>query len=813
MIDIAGLLGYVINQPLAVLGINLLHPLVLLLIIPLFFLLWWFMKKDIVKFATKEELEEHRKEKRGIRKIVFIFRIAVLIMLLVAIASPYSTQQKSEKGDTTLTLLVDKSSSFEIFNDNVAEELKEKLEGDIPVEIRYLAYGNDSSIGDALMNNIQGDDNIMIITDGNSNAGKSLGDMMLFASSLNTTISALKIEPEKSDLSVVIDGPSEAIYGNEMTFYVDVTNVGEEIDYHIKLMINDGVVLDKDATGTKTFEIDQRLIPGYHKITAEITADDYFQENNVFYKTIHVLERPHILLISEQDTILEDLLDKIYTVSRKYEIPADLDEYNAVLLNDVSNAEIKPRFNVINDYVDEGGGLVVIGGKNSYDRGDYMNNLIETLIPVKVGVSELDEENDVNIVMVIDISGTTTFDTGEGNTKMSVQKAQAIEILSNMAPENYVGVVAFDTSGYYVTPNLLPLGEQKDLNETIKNIKAEIGSGTFVSSGLEKAKWMLYDARGSKNVILISDGITSIPQQAFADARAMNNKGITIHTVGIGSDTDTAFMTKLAEIGGGNFYQPSDSQKLTLLFGGQKEQTNENQLVIMDNNHFITTDLGISGEVTGYNQVVPKETARLLIMTQGGYPILTTWRFGLGRVAAFTTDDGSGWSGSLFSKDNTKLISRMVNWAIGNPERNKEFEVSVSDAYLNEPAEIIVYSDQVPTHEDLSFSKVEENIYVAYFTADEPGFYDFFDAIVAINYDKEFKQLGFNDDIKSLVTVTGGDMFTMDQPEDIIEFVKQSSKKTKTDFTYYRWPFIIFALLLFLTELVLRRYYKNKENK
>src|SRR5674476_1375729 len=85
-----------------------------------------------------------------------------------------------------------------------------------------------------------------------------------------------------------------------------------------------------------------------------------------------------------------------------------------------------------------------------------------------------------------------------------------------------------------------------------------------------------------------------------------------------------------------------------------KSPENENQreggpatysLFAYSPDHFITKNVNLTSNITGYNDVTPKAGAeRLVITSTNGKPVLTTWRFGLGRVAALTTDNGGGES-------------------------------------------------------------------------------------------------------------------------------------------------------------------------
>ncbi|MBI2650200.1 hypothetical protein HYX04_02700 [Candidatus Woesearchaeota archaeon] len=167
---------------------------VLIAIIPVLLLIFWFTRKTFVKFNNRFELEAYLKSKKTDRRIILALRSLALVFLLIAIASPFVLESKSVPGDPRLTILVDNSSSMVLYNPGIAYELYKKLEGSIPVNIRTIAGGEHSSIGNGILNNIEGDDNVMVISDGVNNEGKLLGDIMLFASGINSSVSTLSME-------------------------------------------------------------------------------------------------------------------------------------------------------------------------------------------------------------------------------------------------------------------------------------------------------------------------------------------------------------------------------------------------------------------------------------------------------------------------------------------------------------------------------------------------------------------------------------------------------------------------------------------
>ena len=810
-------------SPIHLSKLTIKYPYIIFFIIPISIILFFLLKKNFIRFKSKYDEIEYTRKNRRFRKFILTARTLAIFFLLVAASSPFTSKQKIIPGDTSLIILSDESRSFEVFDKNLALTLKEKIKSAIPTRIKTISYGNSSPLGDAILNNLKGDDNIFLITDGNNNEGKELGDVMMLASTLNSTISALEVGPIKNDISVFVDGPSEIIFGTDYTYFIDVRQVGNPLPYKVKLKLDGEVIYEASGIGSKTFEYkpEKWLLEGYHKVVGEIEVneEDYFKENNVFYKTIHVYPRPKILFVTKGTSVtetprIERVLEQVYTYTQRNYIPDDLSAYSAVVINDLNAEELNAKLDILSDYLTNGGGLVVLGGKNSFDLGNYKNSLFETLMPVVVGVPEgKEKDNDVNVVIVIDISGTTTLEFGgsTGSTKISVQKAQAIEILKNLKPEYYVGVVAFDTQGYFV-PAVYPykLRQLKDmpyLNDSIRILKSDPHAGTFIYAGLKKAYSLLEGVSGAKKVFLISDGITQYPGDAYSIGNIMKANGVNIYTIGIGKDTNVEFMQKLAyEYGDGKFFQPEENEKLRIeLNTSAAMPSKSNAMVIIDNHHFITQDLALSATLSGYNQVAPKPSARTLIVTNNVYPILTVWRFGLGRVAAVATNT-EYWAGELLSKDNSEMTIRTINWAIGSLVENKDFEVITKDVSIGETADIFIHSKiGAPEHEKIHFSKVGETLYKGSFTPKETGFYDFFEASLAAGYQQEYSELGLNPDLSSLITASGGKTFKLNETDKLIDFVKESSKRAKVDVTYYRWPFVIIGVIFFLIEIFFRR--------
>jgi len=797
-------------------------------------LLYFYLKANLIQFFDKSEQQSYDREKKQQRLIFFGLRSLIFIFLLIAIASPFILETTTVKGNPRITILADNSTSMNLFEYGIDKELADKLKGKIPVTMRTISSGEKSAIGDGILNNLERDENVLVITDGNNNEGKLLGDIMLLASSLNATISTLNMELVRSDVSVRIEGPDEAIRDTEDIFTIRVNNAGKSIPYTLEVTFDNEIALARSDDKSNVFTFKKKLTEGYHKIIAELLNvgnDDYFKQNNRYHKSVKVVARPKILFVSEKSSPLTNELGKIYDITPSGSIPKDLSNYLAVILNDLPASKILQNFNSLNDYVrEDGNGLLVVGGQDSYDRGSYKGTLIETLLPVKIGAGEETEQSDVNIVIIIDVSGTTgkVYNTNTRQYEIrdydQVIKAQAASIIDSLDKKNNVGVVVIGTRnpiGTVVTlSEITTLGDnRKDMIDKISRISREkVGGQSDIDLGINKANQMLRSVSGGKNIILISDGRGLTPfakTEKKQAARQAADRGIKIYVAGVGAtdEQDYTFLSDIATIGDGTYFPVDASNRLKILFGEPESKDDKeylNRLVLLDTTHFITYNQSLDSVVSGYNYVIPKPASRMLITTNKNIPIMVAWRFGLGRVVSLATDDGGKWNGEFLTEENSKVLTKAINWVIGDLSRKQSFDVTIKDTELGNELLIEVISSSLPQHDELTFIKSDVNLYTAKFTPKTTGFFSFFGADAAVNYKGEFEEMGSNKEFLNLVEQTQGKIFDKDDINGILEFVREKSKRLKVDTTEFKWPFLVAVIILFLSEIALRRIWENK---
>jgi uncharacterized membrane protein len=775
------------------------HPFVILLAIPLILATLWLLKRDFLKL--KEDPDVVRQKKIA-RKVMALTRTLIIICLCIALASPYIQHEKVIEGDPFIKLLVDNSTSMSLFK-QVAPELQEKLEKRLNVESKTLATGERSELGDAILNNLEPGQSILLVTDGNSNIGSDLGDVALFASKLNATINAIALEPKENDIGVTILGPSKTMADVENTFTVVLTFVGKKTPVHLVVTLDGETVIDK-VTADPATEITRKLAEGTHQMVARIDHQDFFLQNNLFYKTVKAVPKPRILFVSEKESPMKTLLNDLYRVDSLGAVPQDLKDYYAIAINDFGAGRLNDVTERLSEFISDGNGMVVLGGKNSFDKADYKDSLFETLLPAYVSAPQK-KPGEISVAIVIDISGSTGVAFGRFKSTADFEKAASIGIYKDLRQDIRLAVIAFNTQAYLISePSYVY--EKVGLEDRLSRLK--FGGGTLGAAGLLKAITMLTQMSGSKNIIFMSDGKLQDESATINAAKLASNNGIRIYSVGVGPTTNENLMMQLSEIGNGAYFRATEESRLKILFGEAKKDEEKGGalgLAVFNGNHFITQGYEPKADLHGFNQVVPKTTARLLLTSTVGDPILTVWRVGLGRVAAWTTDDGSEWAGDVLSHLNSKIVARIFNWAIGDPDRKAQRFIDAKDTVVNEPTEITVKSSTPPEAQGVTFYKIDEDLYSAAMTPTTIGFQQVAGAVFASNYPREYNGLGFNPDLNKIVLSTGGKIFSPDDTEGIVQHARAHARRIINTKDRLGWPFVILAVIIFLIEIFIRR--------
>jgi uncharacterized membrane protein len=774
-------------------------PEMLYLIIPLIIIMFFILRKKFIK-------DEQRLFKtKGKKRLVFVFRILFFITLLLALSIPYTEITENYSNLTTIKILVDNSESMELFEtENLLNEIKNI---DVPTQIINLEMDDYSNIGSSILNHIEPNSNILLISDGQNNFGTKLSDVSLFASSINSKIYSVDLKNKERELSIEIIGPNKVVSNVENEFIVKLNKVGKINQPVVRIFVNNN--LEKEVQYDDEIIFKKSFGKGSHIIRAEVDYNDVFSENNIFYKTINVIEKPKILFVTKKNSPLFTLYNDFYYVDKDNDLKKDLDDYYAVVLNNINADDLTNEdIHKLEEFLKNGNGLFVIGGKDSYDWGGYNTSSISNLLPVGIGKPKK-QKDAVSAVVLMDTGHSSIESIKDGISFFDVQKSLLVDLIESMNKRNKVSIIE---ANFFMSTlsELSELGPKRAyLIDQIALLKPH--ASTEIYKSVINAHNKLRLIKGSKNIIILTDGILSAPDEAqtLENVRRAGNDGIKTYIIGVGENAREEFLQQIKKNGGGEYFRVDESHKIKLYFGDPNAQdTGDLEVYVYDSNHFITEKTNDLTSIYGYNNVFPKNNARMLLTTSQGDPILTIWNYGLGRVAALSTDDGSLWIPEMLEETNSKTMIKTLNYLIENPERKNDLIIEIPELRQKENAKITVRSKDRP--QNLSFYEIEQGLYQSNFYSDNAGIVNILGKNAAVNYKKEYLNIGINKNFKNNIEISGGKFIKTEEIKNNLKSISQvNTTKTKN----LSWIFIIISIVIYLFEIILRRILNIMESR
>jgi Mg-chelatase subunit ChlD len=511
-------------------------------------------------------------------------------------------------------------------------------------------------------------------------------------------------------------------------------------------------------SGISTYEA--RFVP-------DNPAEDVHSENNVATGFSSVGGKGHVLLI--EDASLAGRFDTFVQLLRANDIEvtlrdtrqpfvdlADLQQFDCVILADVARIAGEETDNLtqfsdsqiralVQNTEHFGAGLIVLGGPNSYGAGGWTNTELEKALPVDCQIDNAKVEAVGALVLVIDSSGSMS------GPKIAWSKAAAVAASRMLGKRDYLGVVAFDSEARWIVPlrrNDASLRAQARIDQL------GAGGGTNMMPGLELAYRAIQNVEASlKHVIVLSDGQTP-PDRYASLVSGVRARNITTTAVAVGPDADRALLAEIANRGGGKFYHVVSPNVIPRIFMREARQV-ATPLMFEDRNG-IAVEIASANEVlsgvstpppvTGYVLTTVKQhpLVEVLLATprqpQPNSTILATWRYGLGRTAAWTTDIGQRWATEWPTWGNyQKLLLQIVRSTMRAHDLTERLVMSaeVRDGGIevvvnsldqdNLDANLLQLSGTVilPTGESQPFApeQVAPGRYTARLPAQEPGNY------------------------------------------------------------------------------------------
>ena len=450
-----------------------------------------------------------------------------------------------------------------------------------------------------------------------------------------------------------------------------------------------GVVQVRNGRGVAQFS-DRIDAVGAHPYRIDIAPEhDAHPGNNTASGWVDVQGNRHVLLITPfpDDPVAAALRQRRIDVKLITQPPelhvGHLTGARAVILNNVAAYHLPGDFlRALDLFVrEQGGGLLMAGGKNAFGSGGYYGSAIDSLLPVAMELREEHRQYPVAMAIVLDRSGSMAAGVsgGAGLTKMDLANEGAAEAISLLGNDDVVTVFAVDSQPHLIVP-LLPVQESRQhLVNTVRGIRSQ-GGGIYVYTGLQAA-WneLRNTSHARRHIVLFADAADAEePGQYQSLLRAIREHGGTVSVIGLGAptDSDAAFLSDIAKRGEGRIFFAQNPHELPALFA--------QETVSVARSMFVEEPVGVQAtgvwrdlaaeslawlsQVDGYNLGYGRPGASVAALSADDYraPLAAFWQRGVGRTAAVTFPLAGDFSQRARAwPDYALLIHTLTRWLMG----------------------------------------------------------------------------------------------------------------------------------------------------
>ena len=537
---------------------------------------------------------------------------------------------------------------------------------------------------------------IVVISDGQENLGDAV-EQARFLRAQGIQVDVVPLEgplgPEVLVASVV--APSSTSTGERVPVEVTVGST-REANASLQVSVDGAVVVTRQVAlevGETRFAFDVGIDrPGFHTVSVTVSseADTRFQ-NNRADAFVNAQGPPTILVTEDRKDAGKNISQALGATGLQVEVipttlfPESLEElgrYSGVVLVDVPAKSLgQGKMEVIRAAVrDLGKGLLVVGGAHSFTMGEYRDTPLEEILPVTSEVPEREEKGKVALGLVIDKSGSMSGAGSDGVAKVEMAKEAARLSLEELEPYDLAGVVAFDASSWW----LVPIGEV-GTESNLKGMQDSIGTliangGTDIYSALGTAYEGLANSPAPRrHMVLLTDGISQSGNYQWL-LSAMKEDEITLSTIAVGLEVDFGLLEWLAEEGGGRFYFTDRARDIPQILTKETRLAARHAIVeepttplLAGSSPVLRATGGEFPTLGGYVTTLPRNTARVVLVSPRGDPLLTQWQHGLGRSIAWTSDSEGRWTSTLNAWERAPAFwAALVDWTL--PPEEEAFQ-------------------------------------------------------------------------------------------------------------------------------------------
>lgn len=529
---------------------------------------------------------------------------------------------------------------------------------------------------------------IVIMSDGQPTMGDAEAQAQLAAASgVEISYIPLVREPAPDVRMTRLEAPERVSEGQQFDLTMTIES-DEATDARVDIFAGGELIISEEVslhagTNSRTLTLEGGSA-GFRDFTGNVTpigADNFYQ-NNRLSTFSQVVGPSRVLVVSdspeEAQYIVPALTESglIVDETTPSDLPTNvsrLAEYKSVILVNVAASSITSQMRTLQTYVrDLGGGLLMVGGPDSYGPGGYFQTPLEEVLPVDMQLKDQQRLPKLTLAYIIDRSGSMADVGRDGVPHIELAKEAIIRSVALLQPTDRAAVASFDSQAYWVA-------EFQDVVDGLA-LQRQVGTltpsgGTDILSGMQLvARDIMNETAEVKHIILLTDGISSAGGLVELTRQLRQAGNVTTSTITIGSDqAGSTLLESMANAGGGNTHIATDVASIPQIFAQETVLATRSYIFEEPFTPTLTARSPIMDGITalprlrGYIGTTPKLASQVILRASEPYqdPVLAAWQYGLGRSVAFTSDATARWGVEWVTWDDfARFWSQAVRWTI-----------------------------------------------------------------------------------------------------------------------------------------------------
>ena len=562
---------------------------------------------------------------------------------------------------------------------------------------------------------------ILLVSDGNATEGNAAEAAELArAAGIPVDVVPLRFTHEREVLVERMAAPARARAGQSVDLRLTLRSIGAASG-RIELR-HDGEPVDLDPASSSTgLAVDLEpganlvVLPavpgggGAHRFEAAFVPDDpgadAIAENNRGAATVFVGGSGRVAVIepegaTEAAALVEALRRgdiEVEAASVEQAMRGGLQwlaGFDAVVLANVPRWSVDNAFDrALHAYChDAGGGLVMLGGPESFGAGGWNGSEAARAMPVRMDPPQTRVLLRAAVALVIDASGSMAAPvTAAGQTQQEVANEAAIAGLRSLSRLDEATVVSFSGEPDLVVPRAA-IDDGRAMARAISGIQPCGGTNMFPA--MELAFEQLRSSRArTRHMVVLTDGQTmGNDAEGVEIARRARAAGMTVSAISIGDGANGDLLRRIAGAGGGRFHAiDSDASARTLPQVFMRELSLEGRALVQEGDYVPMVSGGAGGPLAGISALpavrgyvltaagdgVAQQGASIRVK-EGLDPFLAWQNYGIGRSAALTGDLGGRWGAAWKPWPGFQgFCEQLMRWVM-RPADDRSIETTVT---------------------------------------------------------------------------------------------------------------------------------------